>query len=34
MPPFKGSSTTQSIGESTYEAMTLQFTRRFNRGIQ
>ena len=34
VPPFNAIFSTQSIGESTYKAMTLQFSRRFNRGIQ
>ena len=33
-PRFNAVFSTQSIGESTYGGMTLQFTRRFHRGIQ
>ncbi len=33
-PRFNAIFSTQSIGESTYKGMTLQFTRRFTRGIQ
>jgi hypothetical protein len=33
-PPFNAIFSTQSIGESTYKGMTLQFTRRFTRGVQ
>jgi hypothetical protein len=33
-PRFNAVFSTQSVGESTYKGMTLQFTRRFNRGIQ
>lgn len=33
-PRFNAIFSTQSIGDSTYKGMTLQFTRRFSRGIQ
>ena len=33
-PRFNAIFSTQAAGESTYRGMTLQFTRRFNRGIQ
>jgi hypothetical protein len=34
IPQFNAIFSTQALGESTYKGMTLQFTRRFNRGIQ